>query len=447
MAKPRSIQAAVAALRLCMASPGVDFISSLAEWRGTVDFKLDKIERVLWLLGNPQEQVPAIHIAGTNGKGSVSAAIAAILAADGSRVGLTISPHLARLNERIVLGGCSISDEKLNHYSLELKKALDGENIKLSLFEAITVLAFLSFKEEGLDFAVLEVGLGGRLDATNVIKSSAASAIVSISSDHTEILGQTDAQIAVEKAGIIKSHGRVVVGEVSPEAREVILGAASLKGADAFLLGRDFSVENPIFDPESLRYIADFNDKLGARIKICPSLRGLHQVRNMAVAAKLGLLMGASQGAIEKGIAQVFWPARLEITKIGDRKIIIDSAHNEAGAAALVHFLETSGLNKLDLVFGALENKSWRVMCEALMPFVATWRLLRPDSSRALPTPTLAGFLKSKGAQVVDYGEDYDKVRNEILDARADSTVVIAGSMYMAGKLRSLLGIEDFKVW
>ena len=235
---------------------GLKYLSSLAPWKGKGGFTLDKMRALMAELGNPQDTYHSVHIAGTNGKGSVTVALAAMAGAAGFRTGMTISPHLGTMNERIVIDGAPITDELLDIQATKVAEAQERLNIELSFFEGITACAFLAFHAVGVDWAILEVGLGGRLDATNVVRSPRACVIVSIDFDHQDILGPTLECIASEKAGIIKPRAPVYVGSVSKEARDVIYARARSLDAPIYFVGQDFSLNTGnvpgayIFDSE-----------------------------------------------------------------------------------------------------------------------------------------------------------------------------------------------------
>ena len=358
------------------ADNGLQYLGSLGDWKGSPDFGLTKISSVLKFLGSPHERVRAIHITGTNGKGSTSASIAAILGAGGARVGLTISPHLSSINERIVIDGCSIDNETLGNFAWEVGIASQRCGVTLSFFEGVTATAFLAFSELSLDWAVLEVGLGGRLDGTNVIRHPLGTAITSISLDHEAILGDDLKKIAAEKAGIIKSGAPLVTGRLPKEAEETIGEISRSLNVDPVVLGRDFDVTGT---GESFRFVAD---GIGTHFK--SRLVGAHQAENLGVAIRLCREIGIPLAQCQAGISSVFWPGRLEQITVGSCTGYLDCAHNIAGVKALVNFLKDNNINGLVVGFGALDTKRWQEMIELLCPFVSQWNILRPDSTRAL---------------------------------------------------------------
>ncbi len=428
---------------------GHQYLSTLRPWNGRGDFSLEGIQDVLRRLDNPQDAVPALHIAGTNGKGSVSAAIASILGQSGYRVGMNISPHLEKINERMVIDGLSCSDDFIGEFAYEVKHASNKALVELSFHEAITALAFIGFREIGVDWNVIEVGLGGRLDASNVISRPAATAIVTISFDHQAILGDTLGKIAAEKAGIVKPGSPLVTGALPREAAIVISEKA--RGVPHYQFGRDFDAR--ILDgdgaPRFEYWGKDFLPGKNISFEYSPLLPGTHQGHNLAVAATLGLVVGCSLEAVKSGIEGVFWPGRLEVIPAQGTEIVIDCAHNIAGIRALISFLDGRAARDIDLTFGVLDTKDWREMVQALAPYVKTWRLLRPESERALPLELLRGELALSGTEVriESYEDDYERCIRDVLSDSSGGAAYVTGSMYMVGRIRSMLSIPARPIW
>ncbi len=428
---------------------GHQYLGSLRPWNGRGDFSLEGIREVLKRLDNPQDAVPSVHIAGTNGKGSVSAAIASILGQCGYRVGMNISPHLEKMNERIVIDGLSCSDDFIGEFAYEVKQASNKALVELSFHEAITALAFLGFREIGVEWTVMEVGLGGRLDASNVISRPAATAIVTISFDHQAILGDTLGKIASEKAGIIKPGSPLVTGVLPREAAIVISEKA--KGVPHYQFGRDFDARVLNGDGQ-LRFEywgKDFLPGKNLSFEYSTLLPGVHQGHNLAVAATLGLVVGCSVDAVKKGIEGVFWPGRLEVIRSQDSEIIIDCAHNIAGVKAFISFLDSRGARNIDLTFGVLDTKDWKEMMQALAPYVRTWRLLKPESERALPLGLIRSELALSGTEIriESYEDDYERCLRDLMADSQGGTAFVTGSMYMVGRLRSMLSVPERAIW
>ncbi len=284
---------------------GIDYLNKRSMWKGTEKCDLSNIKKVLTSLGEPQDVVPSVIVGGTNGKGSVSSTIASILGSQSLRVGLNISPHLFSVTERVIIDGRSISYESLDRALIKVSQASNSNAIDLSFHEVITVAAFIIFANSVIDLSVIEVGVGGRLDAANTVSSPKVVSIVSIDLDHEQILGSTLVEIAKEKAGIIKTAAPVVIGRLPQEALTVIEDRARHFGANVYALGRDFLLQT---DGDSSRVVLS-TEKV---ISLNPSLQGEHQLENMAVAAQVGALLECSLDSISKGIKQVYWPARIE---------------------------------------------------------------------------------------------------------------------------------------
>ncbi|HVO24699.1 MAG TPA: folylpolyglutamate synthase/dihydrofolate synthase family protein [Candidatus Margulisiibacteriota bacterium] len=331
-----------------------------------MDFKLERVALALRNLGDPQARFVAVHIAGTNGKGSVAAMLHAILDAAGHRVGLYTSPHLVSFTERIRVGAASIAEDEVVALAREIHSAATVRGIELTFFEFVTVMAFLHFARRAVDVAVVEVGLGGRLDATNVLDAAVA-VITTIGLDHQEFLGDTIESIAREKAGIMKAGRPVIIGNVCDPARRVLAATAAAVGAPVRWLGRDFSWSAD----GALRY-RGFG---GALENLVLPLRGHHQRDNAATAIAAAMQLREQfriqDAAIQRGIAQVQWPARLEVVQARPL-VVLDGAHNADGVAALVQELPAIvGGRAVHMLFGVMRDKSWQPMVETLAPHVA----------------------------------------------------------------------------
>ena len=354
--------------------------------------------------GHPERAFAAAHVAGTNGKGSVCAMVESIARAAGLHTGLYTSPHLCRFAERIRIDGEPVDDTTLARH---LTRALD-DAASLSFFEAATLSAFLSFREASVDVAIVEVGLGGRLDATNVLPTPRAAAITRIAFDHTDRLGKTLVEIAREKAGIAKPGLDIVLGSMPGEVRAAIDEVARGIGATT-------------------------SSTEGLPAPAAIGLPGEHQVGNARIAAVLGARLGASRAAIAKGIANVAWPGRLE--RIGP--YLLDAAHNADGAEALARHVATLGYRPEEaaLVFGALIDKDYRAMLAELAPLAATRIYIAPQSAaRPAVDP---GLLKS-----LYPGTVASSVPEALAMLQHVPLVIIAGSIAAVGQARAaLLGL------
>jgi dihydrofolate synthase/folylpolyglutamate synthase len=427
---------------------GLGYLNSLAPWNGRGGFALQPIRELLARLGDPQESLPLLHIAGTNGKGSVSAALASILGQSGYRVGLNTSPHLEDLNERVVVDGWPVGDEVLGELAYDLRAAAHKGGDQISFHEAITALSFLCFRELKVEWGVVEVGLGGRLDASNVISRPAATAIVTIDYDHQHILGNSLAEIAAEKAGIIKPGSPLISGRLPSEALTVVRRMA--KNVAHRQLGLDYDVRKIEGQERRFEYWNKFSPS-GANItfEFESPLIGIHQGHNMAVAAAVALEVGLTPEACKQGIEASFWPGRLEQCDVAGRSLVLDAAHNPAGIKAFVSFLRARNASDIDLTFGALDTKNWESMLAQLLPFVKTIRLLQPESDRALPEERIVQYVTASGndIKIIRYGLDYEGCVRELLADSGAPPAYVTGSMYMLGRLRKMLSLPKRPLW
>jgi dihydrofolate synthase/folylpolyglutamate synthase len=384
-------------------------------------FGLERMERALAALGHPERRCPVLHVAGTNGKGSTCAMAAAALRAAGHRVGLYTSPHLVRFHERIAVDGAPISDEALATRIDEIRRACpwhEGgrEDERLTYFEFATLLGLVEFAVQGVDVAIVEVGLGGRWDATNAIASPAVTAVARIGLDHTQLLGDTVEQVAVEKAGIFKPGVPAVVHADQPgRALEVLREEAARRGAP--LTVAPPSWEGPV------------------------GLRGPHQRGNAALAAAALRAMGARgvavpEGAIAAGIAGATWPGRLE--EVGG--VLLDGAHNPQGAAALADALRALHPGRpVELVFGVLADKDHAGMLAALRPAVRGLHVIAPDSPRARPAVEVQALARSLGLDADVHAGLGDALACARRRAADGALVCVAGSLYLVGEAREQL--------
>jgi dihydrofolate synthase/folylpolyglutamate synthase len=402
-----------------------------------IDPGLGRVRAALEAVGGPERGLRVVHVAGTNGKGSVSAMVATGLAAAGHRVGLYTSPHLSAFIERMrVLGGASIERRELVAAWKTLREPL-ARVPGITFFEAVTVLALWLFARREVDLAVLEVGLGGRLDATNVIARPRVCAITRIGLDHQRYLGSDLASIAREKAGILKPDVPVVVGAQDEEAGEAIARVAASVGSPLVRVGVELEVDGP---DEGLTVRAP-RATFGP---LRPRLLGRHQRENVAVA--VGVLAELeAQGIsvdVRAAVEQVEWPGRLERIELvrGEHagRYLLDAAHNVDGAEALAaHLAATRGARRV-LLFGAMADKDWRAMLPVLRPHVDAMVFAAPELSRAEAPAVLAEALGGVPAEGLE---------RALATARAlageGGEVVIAGSIYLMGELRGrLLGLE-----
>lgn len=369
---------------------------------------LAAMEEACSLHGHVESAFPVIHVAGTNGKGSTCAMVEAMALAAGLRVGMTTSPHLSRFSERIRLNGAPIADGSLADV---LERALDTR-VFLTFFEAAMVAAFLAFRDAHVDLAIVEVGLGGRLDATNVVPEPVASALVSVGLDHCEYLGNTLAKIASDKAHVAKRGRPFVLGPaLALEAREAAYRVANERGARILE-----ACDAPVSDTLSL------------------SLRGAHQVQNAQVALRLGELAGLSPRACAEGLRTAKWPGRFELLATPEGPVLLDGAHNEAGMRALLATLASEGLHPRAAVFGAMGDKDWRTTLTALAGVVASRIYLAPAGRRAASSEELSRVFP--GFHAHSMAEALAEARTL---AGPAGLVLVTGSLHVVGEARSVL--------
>ena len=425
-------------------------------------FDLAHMRVLLAALDNPERRFPAVLIAGTNGKGSTAATLASILQASGLKTGLYTSPHLVRINERIRLNGVEIPDDEfaLVHDLVDrTAERLVGEGElpwHPSFFETLTAIAFEYFSRRKVDIAVLEVGMGGRLDATNVVEPR-ISVITDISLDHQKFLGNTVAEIAREKAGIIRPNGVVVTLPQQPQANDVIGNTILDLGAR----GVNAVPYVPPVSPASERYLTEERSAkrffsryrlqvMGKEILVETPLVGRHQLRNIALAIaaaeELGLQgFAVTPEAIERGLRETQWPGRFQIIPAQDGlpEIVLDVAHNPDGAWALRSTLSTVYEDRLfTLIFGAMLDKDVRQVTEILFPIADHVIATRADNPRAASPEQI----REAAARVSVEIEDAMSVSSALARAQtlagAVGLVVVTGSIYLVGEAMRELGLR-----
>jgi len=409
----------------------LDWLYALEAAKG-MDFKLERVALTLERLGHPQRRYGVLHIAGTNGKGSVAAMLDAVLRAAGHRVGLYTSPHLVELSERIQVGGVPAARQAVVSLAAEVQAVSAARGIDLTFFEFLTVLAFLHFARSAVDIAVVEVGLGGRLDATNVVDPLAA-VITTIGLDHTEWLGDTLSAIAAEKGGIIKPSRPVVLGRIEGAALSELRRLASERGAPLIERERDYRVGG--------RERLDF-DGLGLALRdLDVGLVGAHQRDNAATAlatlAAIRPVVPIDEPAIRSGLASVQWPGRLEI--VGRAPLtIVDGAHNADGAEVLARELPRMvGGRQVHLLFAVMADKDWRPMVRRLASACASVVVTEVRTPRGAKAAEVAAAFAPSCPAVAepDLRRAWDRVRQA---AGTDGAIVAAGSLFLVGALRAL---------
>jgi dihydrofolate synthase / folylpolyglutamate synthase len=422
-------------------------------------FDLAHMRVLLAALDNPERRFPSVLIAGTNGKGSTAATLASILQVSGLRAGLYTSPHLVRINERIRIDGQQIGDDDfaLVHDLVDRtaeRLVSEGElPWHPSFFEMLTAIGFEYFARRKVDIAVLEVGMGGRLDATNVVEPI-VSVITDISLDHQKFLGDTVAEIAAEKAGIIRPSGVVVTLPQQPQANDVIGNTILDRGAMAV----NAAPYVPPVSPASSEYRSDNAAKtpvsrypmqvMGEQILVETPLLGRHQLRNVALAIAAAeelsrQAFSVTASSIERGIRETHWPGRFQVlpAKGNDPEYVLDVAHNPAGAWALRSTLSAGYPDRpLTFVFGAMRDKAIGEMAEILFPIADRVIATRADNPRSASLEEIREAASRTSTQIEEAADVAAAVKMARTGARPDGVVVITGSIYIVGEAMRLLG-------
>ena len=398
---------------------------------------LGRMKELLSRLKNPEESLDIVHVAGTNGKGSVCSMLASILTASGCRTGLLTSPHLIQMNERIRIGDETIDDVSLCRTAEEVRQASLGMSEAPTEYEILTAMALLYFKEAGARAAVMEVGLGGEFDSTNAVEKTVLSIITSIGLDHTEILGRSAEEIASAKAGIIKPFVPVI-------------SSVSDSGANAVIKKRAEQLSAPFIQTRPEEFEPVNSDLKGTSFKFKGferefflPLAGSYQHGNVstvmtAVRELRSLGFDISDESIANGLAACSWPARFEVLS-EEPVFIVDGAHNPEGVNAALRSLGELGLVPKDgvtFVCGVLADKDFRAMMEEMAPFARKVYTLTPDSKRALDAKKLEALARECGIEAESCADEREAVRKAKKDAGADGTVCFLGSLYLAGRVR-----------
>ena len=394
---------------------------------------LDRIRRLLGRLGDPQNELKFVHIAGSNGKGSTAAMLASVLSAAGLKTGLYTSPHLWQFNERFQVEGVPISEEDLVDITAQVLEAAEDE----TEFELMTAIGMVYFLRAGCDLVVLETGLGGRLDSTNVIPAPETAVITHIGLEHTELLGDTVAKIAAEKAGIIKPGCSAVLYGQSLEAETAVERACGVVNVS---LSRTAPVEPVSSGQEGQRFT------YRGRGPYSISLLGEYQVHNAAVVLETVDALRRRgweipEKAVQSGLSQARWPGRLELARRSP-DVILDGGHNPQCMEALARALgELYPGKKLIFLIGVLADKDWSTMLGELLPLAKEFYTITPDSPRAMSAVELADYLEKQGARAVPCETVRDGLDRALASSEPQDVVCACGSLYMIGEVRHLLGL------
>ena len=420
----------------------VDYIETIPKF--TVKHPPEHTRELLSRLGNPQEGIKIIHVAGTNGKGSVCAYLNAMLLAGGKKTGLFTSPHLVRINERFQINGEDVSDEQFLDAFLKVEKAAkeyeaEGEGHP-SYFETLFLMGMLIFKEAGVEYLVMETGLGGRLDATNVVEKPLACIITSISRDHTEYLGDTLEAIAGEKAGIIKAGVPVIYDTSQPGPASVIAAKAKEMGSPAWPMEPSF-YEMKTQSREGITFTFAYPG--GEKAELAIPYVAKYQMMNASLAFYMMHILqdvhDIPKNVLAEGLSNIKWQCRMEMAAPG---VIIDGAHNEDGIA---QFVSTAGYfakeNEITILFTAVADKHYHEMigeiCEGIHPshVVAT----QIDGSRVVPAEVLAEDFRKAGCTDVCAEPEIGAAYEKALGKKGSGMLFCVGSLYLAGELKAYL--------
>ena len=418
---------------------------------GKIKYGLFRIRELLERLGNPQESYPIVHITGTNGKGSVASIVRTLFTSHGLKAGLNISPHITTFRERIQVDGEYISEDAVSRILESMEPALKkmdekGEEYAPSFFEVVTAMSFLYFKQLACDIVVLEVGLGGRFDASNVISSSIVSVITSVGLDHTGILGDSEEKIAVEKSGIIKVNSPVVSGITRPAIRRVVSETAKSMGSPTFFIGKDFNaygreykLDSNVFDYEGTNVYYD----------LITNLNGEHQVANAAVALKTfetafdRVGKSVDENRLRKTLKNVIWPGRFEVFSVLSKTVILDGAHNPDASRILRKTVERYFAGeKLTLLFGSLDDKDYESNIRTLSSITDRVVVCRVPNHRSLHPEEVANTWRRYCDQV-SFVDSHEAALETVL--QTSEKILVCGSLYLVSATRNILtGVKEY---
>ena len=400
---------------------------------------LSRTQELLHRVGDPHKRLKFVHITGTNGKGSTASMVCQILVQAGYKAGLFTSPHLYSFHERFRVNGQPISDADLGRITERVFRAGEGMEDSATEFELMTAVGMLYFEEQECDLVVLEVGMGGRLDSTNVIPAPEAAAITNIGLDHTAELGSTRALIAEEKAGIIKPGSHVVLYHQSREVEDVIEEVCRKENVPLILTA-----------PQTLEILS--SDKEGQTFRYREKgpysigLLGEHQVHNASTAIDIAEVLrqrgwNIPEEALKQGLSLAKWPGRMELVR-RDPDVILDGGHNPQCMEALAGSLKKLYPDrKIRFVTGVLADKDFEEMYRQILPLACGFVTITPDSPRAMSAQALAEYLQSQGKDAVPCGTTEEGLKTAFSMAGPEDIVCVCGSLYMMGEVRHLLGL------
>ena len=425
----------------------MDYETAMIKLRGEVcsgiKLGLQNIKTLMEKLGNPQDKLKIIHIAGTNGKGSCTSFVNSALVSQEYKVGMFTSPSIYNFEERIRINNKNIPEDKLIDLMNEVREVAETMEVFPADFELVTAIAFLYFYREKCDFAIMEVGLGGRLDATNVAQNPLITLITSISLDHQQFLGNTIPEIALEKAGIIKENVPLVLYSQSKEAMDSIIGVANSKNSKVILNDLE-KIE--LLENTKNGQIINYKDFKNLKIK----LLGSHQINNATISLELleqlrKMGFEISNESIYNGFSSVTWPCRFELVS-KNPDFILDGAHNIDGIEKFISSMNFYYKdNKKIGIFGVLADKDYNEMLAKIVPCFDVFLTVRPDSDRAMESKELKERIEKLTEKKVYSFENYQDAINKAIEISKEDDVISAfGSLYFVGEVRNLLGVGDY---
>lgn len=425
----------------------LQYLLSLGHETLAMKLGLRNTELLLESLGNPHKCYESVQIAGTNGKGSTAVILDSICRAGGIRTGLYTSPHLITITERIKIAGSEIPKADFADLATEVRTAAEGLLAQGTIealptfFEHVTAIALLAFQHDGVELAILETGLGGRLDATTVAGASTV-VLTPIAMDHEEHLGHTLIEIAAEKAAIIRPGVRAIIGPQTPAAHEVIMKRARETGVVPDMTEAESRIDSATADG---RYEVTFEAGYGRYENVLIGLRGRHQIHNAALALKVAESLRErgseiSKAAIARGIEKANYPGRLELYE-GSPAVLLDGAHNPAAAQVLREYLDEFIARPITLVFGAMRDKRLNEIAQRLFPKATQLVITTPQSPRAAPAENLLTLaqthLPADAVFIVESGRDALEKAREI--TRKDGVICVTGSLYLVGEIKAAM--------
>jgi dihydrofolate synthase/folylpolyglutamate synthase len=415
----------------------LDYLYSLQTFG--IKLGLDNIRTLLERLGHPEQDYPCVLVAGTNGKGSTSATLATITTVSGLRTGLYTSPHLHCFSERVQIDGVAITLDAVDQLVDELR--IVGQGLPLTFFEFTTALALEHFRRQQVALAVLEVGMGGRLDATNAV-FPCLSVITPIARDHEAWLGETLTAIAGEKAGILRPGVPAVISRQEPEAETALLAAASSIAAPRYQGGVDFSLKAGVAGTCAYRGLDTTLDNLH------PALSGRHQLVNMETALAAAELLRRQglplpDSALSRGVATVHWPGRLEWRT---HCLLLDGAHNGAGASTLADYLADAGIKRVHWVVGVKQGKDLTAILAPVLPFTVAAYCVAPPIEAAVPPEEIAAAVLESGVPARVWPTPLAALAAARSACGEGEIVLVAGSLFLVAAIPALAGLEESAV-